>query len=130
MNTKYMPGFTAEASLSYRKYREVRTQREVVGEQLDKRQRSVVIPQRGGPGFEGLGNCISDCRDSHPTWSAALCRKACVSSPDGPPPPPTDPTNRDLSIGGCWAWYFGCRANPFGFFCGEVRDRCLADIRR
>ncbi len=119
-----IPEFTAQASL-YRTSNHYRS----LAFDCASPQRTVLVPQLGGPGFEGFGNCISDCADLHPDWTAARCGAACRAN-DGPPPPPTDPTNRDLGIAGCWFWWTACTTNPFGFGCDLVRDRCLADIRR
>ena len=119
-----IPDFTAEASL----YRTSNSYRPLAFDRVSP-QRAVVIPQRGGPGFEGFWACVQDCKDENPGWTTRECQAACrdVGGPGGPPPP-ADPTNRDLSIAGCWAWWAACKINPFSFGCDEVRDRCLADI--
>lgn len=119
-----IPEFTAHASL-------YRTSNSYCSLAFDRASplRTVLVPQLGGPGFEGWANCISDCVDTHPHWTAAQCRASC-RDPGAPPPPPADPTNRDLSIAGCWFRWSLCNADPLGFGCDQVRDRCLADIRR
>jgi hypothetical protein len=119
-----IPEFTAQASL----YRTSNSYRSLAFDHASP-QRTVLVPQLGGPGFEGMANCISDCADTHPDWTAAQCRASC-RDPGAPPPPPRDPTSRDLSIAGCWFWWGACKANPFGFGCDWVRDICLADIPR
>jgi hypothetical protein len=129
MNIATMPGFTAEASLRHGKPRSGARLPAAGRKSRSESQRNAVVPQRGGEGFEGLVNCLSDCREENPGWTAAQCKKACRPA-DGPPPPNIDPTNRDLSIGGCWAWWLGCKVNPFTFGCDWARDRCLADVRR
>ena len=65
-------------------------------------QRTSVVPQLGGKGFQGLASCILDCRDSHPTWTASRCNAACRASEIGSGGGPSNPTNRALSIAGCW----------------------------
>ena len=120
-----IPGFSAEACIEERRNRWSHRQ-EASGRQRGKPQGPVLVPQLGGKGYEGKGSCIDRCVDTHPRWPVALCRKACRTA-DGPPPPPADPTNRDIGIGGCWAWWAFCKADPFMFFCDEVRDHCIAD---
>jgi hypothetical protein len=130
MKTINMPGFSADASLSDGQYRRAARRQEAMGERRGEPQGTVVVPQLGGPGFKGLAGCLMDCQDSHPTWTAARCRAACHASEVGAGGGTLDPTNRALSVGGCWTWWAACKVNPFGFFCDTVRDRCLADIPR
>jgi hypothetical protein len=128
MKTMITPGFTADASLDHGQYRGAGRWQEAMVERRGEPQRTVVVPQLGGPGFQGLANCISDCQDAHPTWTALQCHAVCRASEIGAGGGPSDPTNRDLSIGGCWFWWAACKAKPIGVFCDTVRDRCLADI--
>jgi hypothetical protein len=130
MTNVNMPGFTADASLFGRPCRYGAGWQQAISEGRGGPQLSVVVSQLGGPGFEGLGNCISDCSDTHPTWTAARCRAACHASEIGAGGGPSDPTSVALSIAGCWSWWAACKLNPLGFFCDTVRDKCLADIRR
>jgi hypothetical protein len=124
-----IPGFSAEACIEERRNRWSHRQ-EASGRQRGEPQRPVLVPQLRGPGSEGgLASCIDDCVDTHPGWTAKLCRKACLSSPDGPPPLPANPTNRDLGIAGCWFVWAGCEVSPIGFLCDELRDHCLAENR-
>ena len=59
MNTINMPGVTAETSLykTSGRYRSFGQRGEL--------QRTVLVPQLGGPGFVGFQNCVSDCRDEN-----------------------------------------------------------------
>jgi hypothetical protein len=67
-----IPEFTAQASL----YRTSNSYRSLAFDRASP-QRTVLLPQLGGPGFEGKGNCISDCVDLHPDWTAARCGEIC-----------------------------------------------------
>jgi len=123
MKTKNIPGFTAEASL----YRTSNRHRRLTFDRAPIK--SILIPQRHPDDPNPHATCISDCRDLHPDWPARACGDYC-RDPGAPPPPPPDPTNRDLSIAGCWSFWAACKVNPFAFGCDAIRDKCLADIRR
>src|SRR4051795_9121347 len=66
-----IPEFTAQASL-YRTSNHYRS----FG-QRSEQQRTIVIPQLGGRGFVGRANCLIDCADQHPDWTAARCSARC-----------------------------------------------------
>ena len=134
-----LPGFTAEASLydGGKHYRSVTTQS--YSSQWCELQRSLAIPQRGGPGFEGMSNCISDCRDLHPHWTAEQCRRRCLD-PGGIPGSGGGRRPADADAV-CWAGYGVCKAVGFAVFrpdlwasclfggpcsCEDLRDDCLS----
>src|SRR6266850_5982083 len=72
-----IPQFTAQASL----YRTNNRYRSLAFDYASP-PKTVLVPQLGGPGFEGLANCLMDCADKHPTWTAEQCNKIC-SDPGG-----------------------------------------------
>jgi hypothetical protein len=101
-----IPEFTAQASL----YRTSNSYRSLAFDRASP-QRTVLLPQLGGPGFEGKGNCISDCADLHPDWTKAQCGAACRAS-DGPPCKPQDNSlNRAVCINGTNGWEAACAAD-------------------
>jgi len=141
-----LPEFTAQASL-YRTSNRYRSPG-----QRGEPQRTVVIPQLGGPGFEGLQNCINDCVDRllyyHPELKRAealkQCRAEChdpVGTPGSGGGHPRDPAIEAL----CTGQYAGCVAAGqdsflaslcalswlIGYYgpcsCAELRDSCLSD---
>lgn len=106
MNKMNMPGFTARASL----YRTGNRYRYLAFDRASP-QRTVLVPQLGGPGFEGKANCISDCVDQHPTWTLARCSAAC-RDPGGTPCNPKDNSvHRALCLAGTAAWQAACSAD-------------------
>jgi hypothetical protein len=141
-----LPEFTAQASL----YRTSNCYRSPG--QRGESQRTVVMPQLGGPGFGGLQNCINDCVDQllyyHPELKQVDALKQCRASC-------RDPGGIGGSGGGrkrdpaidvlCAAQYAGCWATEQGSLlellcemswltgydgpcsCAELRDRCLSD---
>ena len=70
-----LPTFTAQASL----YRTSTYYRSAAFDRASQ-QRGLVIPQLGGPGFEGYANCFIDCKDKGRTDDQ--CKKLC-SDPVG-----------------------------------------------
>jgi hypothetical protein len=138
MNTKNMPGFTAEASLYNGKARYTgRYRQEALGEQRGELQRTVVIPQVRGPDAPNPGDCFSDCRDTHPDWTAARCRASCrdpvgtipVGSRVGYGPFCEDSPPDECNIG-----FVACclASDPFtcAFICSDYKEVCLEDSRR
>lgn len=138
MTTMNMPGFTAEASLYKGKARYAgRYRQQARGEQWGEPQRTIVIPQLGGPGFEGLANCLTDCADAHPAWTAARCRASC-RDPGG-----TSPGGSSVGYGPsceasppseCGVWFSVCcpLGGLFGCptVCSELLHTCLENSRR
>jgi hypothetical protein len=129
-----IPEFTAQDSL-YRTSNHYRS----LGQRGEPR-RTVIIPQRGGPGFEGLANCLSDCADEHPNWTSSRCAASC-RDPIGIPGSGSE-QKRDLaSILICEAGYHLCDSVGFKAFrpdlwfsclfggicsCEELRDACMS----
>jgi hypothetical protein len=131
-----MPGFSAQASL----YRTDNRYRSVAGEP----QGTGLIPQLGGPGFEGRAFCISKCIDENPGLTAKQCAARC-RDPGGTPGTgggrKPDPSVEIL----CDSMYMGCAFSGHDaylgalcatrFFtgyggpcsCEELKDRCLSD---
>jgi hypothetical protein len=131
MNTINMPGFAAEASLYDGRYHDTRRYRqEAFEEQPGDLQSMVIIPQIGGEGYEGPGNCFSDCMDKHPDWGGKRCGYYCREHVGtqgcggyGPYCSPTPPDRCDWEFGGC------CTATgPIGCatVCSDGLDGCLA----
>jgi hypothetical protein len=124
-----IPQFTAQASL-YRSGNHYRSPG-LGGEW----QKTVVTPQLGGPGFEGLANCLMDCADQHPDWSAARCRTICRDPGGtgsggvgyGPNCENSPPMSCYLWLAACcpFGGLFGCAA-----VCTEFVHLCLEDSRR
>jgi hypothetical protein len=118
-----IPGFYAERS--------VRRHATIGGlRRFDNHAPGHVALALGGPESGSFAGCVMDCQDQHPNWTVERCRSACRDSGLSGPVGPSNPTNVALSEAGCWSFYVACMVNPFGFGCAEVRDRCLADIRR
>jgi hypothetical protein len=123
-----LPAFTASASL-YRtsnRYRSLRQGGEV--------QRTAVNPQLGGPGFEGLANCLNDCADEHPDWTAARCRAIC-RDPGGTSPggyrAGYGPSCEDNPPNSCYAFYANCALGPWAcYIAGSFVEGCLEDSRQ
>jgi hypothetical protein len=92
-------------------------------------RRDQVIPAIQKGGGNPHAECMIDCRDEG--HSEKECRERICRDPGGPYPTPPESTdqrvNHALCVGGCWAWYAACSANPFGFLCGTIRDQCLKD---
>ena len=130
-----IPEFTAQASL----YKTSNSYRSLAFDRASL-QRIVLVPQLGGPGFEGYGNCISDCMDKHPNSKDAvkLCVRSC-RDPGGTSPGPRvgyGPSCGNSPPESC-AYYraFCCAVIPgFPFSCAaiceEYYDICLEDSRR
>ena len=70
-----IPEFTAQASL----YRTSNSYRSLAFDRASL-QRTVLVPQIGGPDFEGYWNCVNDCRDKHPNLTPKDAAKLCVRS--------------------------------------------------
>jgi hypothetical protein len=127
-----IPEFTAQASL-YKTSNRYRS-----SAQPGEPQRTVVIPQLGGPGFEGWGNCFSDCRDAHPDWTPARCSARC-RDPGGMHVP-----GSGIGYGySCEAsppsecyWLFTACCGPTDLLwgclvvCGDLLRGCLEESRR
>jgi hypothetical protein len=134
-----IPGFTAQASL----YRTSNSYRSLAFDRASP-QRTVLVPQLGGPGFVGSSGCITDCMDRleyyHPelTIKEALrqCGQAC-----------RDPVGTPGSGGGygplcessppasCAIAYWACchlPGQPFtcAFICPDWYDDCLENSHR
>lgn len=131
-----LPGFTAQASL----YKTSNRYSSLAFDHTSP-QRTVLVPQLGGPDFEGRDNCISDCRDSHPAWSIERCGRAC-NDPATTQGSGSGQTRDAASIALCWTGYGLCSAVGFAEFrpdlwasclfggpcsCEEVRDSCLSN---
>jgi hypothetical protein len=118
MNTRNMPGFTAEASLYNGKARYTgKYQKEALGEQRGELQRPLFIPQLAGPDAPGWYGCVWDCRDENPSWTKVECERSCrdPGGAGGPPSPPRDPVNCALSFRGIDFWYAACVVNPVAY---------------
>jgi hypothetical protein len=126
-----MPGFTAQTSL-YRTSNNYRSP--ALGGASP--QRTVLVPQLGGPGFEGLGNCLIDCADQHPDWTAARCRTSCRdpggTPGSGPRYGPSCSVSEPAICG--YAGWLACVAafGPLGcaWVWGGIRDTCLENSQR
>jgi len=122
-----IPQFTAQASL-YRTSHHYRSPG-----QRGKPQRTVIIPQLGGPGFEGYWNCVSDCVDLHPDWPAGRCRVAC-RDPGGTSPGPRvgyGPSCEDSPPTSCYAYLVMCALSPWDCaVADELVATCLENSRR
>lgn len=127
-----LPAFTAQASL----YRTNNRYRSLAFGPASP-QSSVIVPQLGGPGFEGLANCLSDCADQHPTWTRARCRAIC-RDPGGTSPGGTSvgygPSCNPSPPADCAYLFSGCcvSSGPFGcaFVCPSLHQACLENSRK
>ena len=125
-----IPAFTAQASL----YRTSNHYRSVMpGRALPRG--TVLVPQRGGPGFEGRANCYVDCVDQHPQWAGARCNALCrdpggIGSSGGYGPScAADPPDEcgGLGLAACIA-----ALGPFGcaLVWSDLRETCLENSAR
>jgi hypothetical protein len=121
-----IPEFTAQASL----YRTSNHYRSLAFDSASP-QRTVLVPQLGGPGFEGFGNCISDCADLHPGWTAARCGAACHAS-DGPPRVGYGSSCENSPPSECYILLGACCVDPYAcaFICPGFHEICLENSRR
>jgi len=113
-----IPGFSAQASL-------YKTSNRYCSLTFDHAspQRTVLVPQIGGPGFEGFDNCLSDCADRHPDWTDKKCQKSCRASELGSGPSPQSGLDAFLSDTGINFWEAGCSAiTGFPLGCKYVAD--------
>jgi hypothetical protein len=121
-----IPEFTAQASL-YRTSNHYRS----LG-QRGEPQRTIVIPQLGGPGFEGKANCIMDCVDNGGT--AKQCEKRC-RDPGGTSPGGSGvgygPSCADSPPASCYAFYANCILGPWAcYIAGGLVEVCLQNSRQ
>lgn len=136
-----IPEFTAQASL----YRTSNSYRSLAFDRASL-QRTVLVPQLGGPGFEGYGNCISDCIDTKQYYNPKLtyeeagqaCAGAC-RDPGGTSPGPRvgyGPSCGNSPPDSCANKRAVCCAFTPGFpftcagICEVYYDICLEDSRR
>jgi hypothetical protein len=119
-----LPEFTAQASL----YRTSNSYRSLAFDRASP-QRTVLVPQLGGPGFQGLQSCINDCRDENRDFTIAECRAFCGGSDIGTP---SDPGTTLFSDSLCYVTYAGCSLNPLfpQLLCDAVLKNCLETNRR
>jgi hypothetical protein len=123
-----MPDFTAQASL----YRSNSSYRSPTFDGASM-QRPVVVPQRGGRGFEGHAFCIDTCRDRGGT--EASCRRICNGG-DPPKVPGTYGPSCDVDPpSSCLAYLSGCFVALPGSpvilpICLDYYEQCLEDSRR
>jgi hypothetical protein len=130
-----LPAFTAQASL----YRTSTIYRSLG--QWGEPQRTVLIPQLRGPGAGSLADCLNDCADAHPDWTAARCRLSC-RDPGGIPGSGSGQQKDAASIVLCWANYGLCTGVGLAIFrpdlwascifsgicsCEDMRDSCLSN---
>lgn len=127
-----IPEFTAEASL----YRTSNSYRFLTFDRASP-ERTVLVPQLGGPGFKGYWGCIDDCVDQHPNWKAARCREYCRRDPgvtsSGGSSPGYGPSCENSPPAECAYLHAGCCL--LGLFecigvCAGLHQTCLENSRR
>jgi hypothetical protein len=102
-----IPGFSAEASLGERSSSRGYG-RKAPGGQRGNLQRTVLVPQLGGSGFQGKAGCLIGCADKHPHWTSAQCAAIC-RDPGGVPGSGSAQVRDFPSTWPCYAGYVYCQ---------------------